>query len=196
MKDLDPRLLNLGLDAVPWTTTRLEDLFDSAADSPGQIPNGVGHGTVVFAPDRAFGKSVSDFFGQIWMGKVIDRANGTVVNRLVGRRLVHGTIYFGESWFDGLESIIVDYSKTSYVAANIHDEIRCVAPGVYLGRAYLILPFGLTLASGVGPDSNAFFASWFILQFADMLTPKSWAELQSKAGLRCTHPRSGNFKRI
>ncbi|NEO63980.1 MAG: hypothetical protein F6J98_27560, partial [Moorea sp. SIO4G2] len=42
----------------------------------------------------------------------------------------------GESWFTQGEATILDYSKTSFVAQKIRDEIREVSPGLYLGQAY------------------------------------------------------------
>ena len=38
---------------------------------------------------------------------------------------------------DGAESIILDYSQTSLIAWFVHDEIREVAAGLYLGQAYI-----------------------------------------------------------
>ena len=38
---------------------------------------------------------------------------------------------------DGKETIIIDYSKTSFLAGKIRDEIREVEPGVYLGKVWL-----------------------------------------------------------
>jgi len=37
---------------------------------------------------------------------------------------------------DGKETIIIDYSQTSFVAKKIRDEIREVAPGIYLGKVW------------------------------------------------------------
>jgi hypothetical protein len=45
-------------------------------------------------------------------------------------------VYRAPSWFDGQEAIILDYSKTSFVAQRIRDEIREVAPRLYLGQVY------------------------------------------------------------
>jgi hypothetical protein len=45
-------------------------------------------------------------------------------------------VYRGESWAGAGEAIILDYSQTSFVAQKIRDEIREVAPGIYLGNAY------------------------------------------------------------
>ena len=45
-------------------------------------------------------------------------------------------VYKEASWFDGEETIVLDYSKTSFVARQVRDEIREVAPGLYLGLVF------------------------------------------------------------
>ncbi len=45
-------------------------------------------------------------------------------------------VYKGESWLDGKECIVLDYSDTSLVAQWIRDEIREISPGLYLGKVY------------------------------------------------------------
>ena len=59
-------------------------------------------------------------------------------------------VYFDASWMDGKETIVIDYSKTSFFAKKIRDEIREVEPGVYLGKVWWgktrILDFALTRA--------------------------------------------------
>jgi hypothetical protein len=74
----------------------------------------------------------------LWQGKVFYREQGFLLNRLtpVGLKLVKAKVYRGESWLCDGESIILDYSKTSFVAQKIRDEIREVAPNIYLGQAY------------------------------------------------------------
>jgi hypothetical protein len=37
---------------------------------------------------------------------------------------------------DGEETIVLDYSQTSLAARSVRDEIREVAPGLYLGLAF------------------------------------------------------------
>ena len=46
-------------------------------------------------------------------------------------------VYKGSSWLDNKECIVLDYSETSLVAHWVRDEIREVAPHVYLGKVYL-----------------------------------------------------------
>ena len=45
-------------------------------------------------------------------------------------------VYKTESWFDGKDCIVLDYSKTSLLAEHIRDEIREIGPGMYLGVVY------------------------------------------------------------
>jgi hypothetical protein len=40
------------------------------------------------------------------------------------------------SWLDNKECIILDYSETSLVGHWVRDEMRLVAPGLYLGKVY------------------------------------------------------------
>jgi hypothetical protein len=55
---------------------------------------------------------------------------------LLGTKAIIADVSKGESWFDGKECIVLDYSHTSIVAQWIRDEIREVSPGVYLGLVY------------------------------------------------------------
>ena len=53
----------------------------------------------------------------------------------MGFKLVRAKVYKDASWFDGEETIVLDYSKTSSWPP-VRDEIREVAPGVYLGLVF------------------------------------------------------------
>lgn len=70
-------------------------------------------------------------------------------------RFVRADVFRGVSWSDGKQSIVLDYLKTSLLAFFIRDEIRCVAPGLYLGKVYIRLPF-----------RYKFCALWFALDFS------------------------------
>jgi len=67
-----------------------------------------------------------------------DPNRGVLKNRILpmGHRAIVAQVYKGQSWFDGKECIVLDYSQTSFVAQKIRDEIREVSPGVYLGLVY------------------------------------------------------------
>ena len=45
-------------------------------------------------------------------------------------------VYKSDSWLDGKECIVLDYSDTSLLAQWIRDEIREIQPGMYLGKVY------------------------------------------------------------
>jgi hypothetical protein len=57
-----------------------------------------------------------------------------LVNQWCGFQAVHARVCYGLSWLDGRPSIIMDYEGISpLVWAHVRDEIREVAPGLYLG---------------------------------------------------------------
>jgi hypothetical protein len=68
----------------------------------------------------------------------VDPQRATLKNRLLllGAKAIVAQVYRGESWFDGKECIVLDYSQTSIVAQWIRDEIRETSPGLYLGVVY------------------------------------------------------------
>jgi hypothetical protein len=72
----------------------------------------------------------------IWQGKVFEPCQGTAVNRFFCVSVIRGQVYSGCSWHDGGPALILDYQNTSLVYKNYRDEIRQVAPGLYLGLMY------------------------------------------------------------
>jgi hypothetical protein len=50
-------------------------------------------------------------------------------------RAIPADVYVGESWADGRPSLIFDYSR-SRLWPDVRDEVREVAPGLYLGVMY------------------------------------------------------------
>jgi hypothetical protein len=59
-------------------------------------------------------------------------------NRILpfGLNAIIAQIYKAPSWLDGKKCIVLDYSETSLVAHWIHNEIRQIGPGLYLGKVY------------------------------------------------------------
>jgi hypothetical protein len=94
---------------------------------------------VIVAPGTELSEVAAKLIHLIaWKGKVFDPDGGELRNELtpLGIDLVRAKVYKAASWFDGNEAIILDYSRTSLVARWIRDEIREIAPGVYLGIVY------------------------------------------------------------
>jgi hypothetical protein len=124
-------------DLLEMSENELDELFRRSP--PGEIPDGDAEGTVLVAE----GPTVSKFTGRIaravaWQGKVFNREKGELRNKVgpLGLHLVRAKVYKEPSWFDGKETIVLDYSKTSFVAKSIRDEIREVAPRLYLGLVF------------------------------------------------------------
>ena len=106
----------------------------------GQIPNGQADGTAIFWPGAATEPLVEKLVHKIaWQGKVVSAEERSLRNRIlpIGVRAIAADVYRGRSWFDGEHCIVLDYSQRSIVARWVRDEIRRVAPGLYLGLVYL-----------------------------------------------------------
>jgi len=116
---------------------QLDELFSSS--TPGRTPEGVASGTVIAAPGTPAARALAPLLGLAWRGKVFYASEQDLLNRIlpIGLRAVRATVYTEKSWFDGKKAIILDYSKSSLLARSIRDEIREVAPGLYLGIVYL-----------------------------------------------------------
>lgn len=127
---------------------KLEELFRRLP--AGRIPVGDSTGTLLIAPGSPVAPAAARLARLIaWQGKVFDPDTGTLHNKVgpLGMPAVTAAVYYGPSRLDTNQAIILDYSGTSVVARRIRDEIREVAPGVFLGLAYwgkrLILKFVL-----------------------------------------------------
>jgi hypothetical protein len=115
----------------------LDELFSSVP--AGDIPNGEAEGTAIVAPGTRFTPIIAKFInGFAWQGKVFDKEKGVLRNRILpfGLNAIIAKVFKDKSWLDGKECIVLDYSDTSLVAQWIRDEIRAIAPGVYLGKVY------------------------------------------------------------
>jgi hypothetical protein len=116
---------------------QLDELF---RNSPaGDIPRGEAEGTAIIYPGTELSDIAAKFVHSfVWRGKVFDLETGQLRNEIspLGIKAIIAKVYKDKSWFDEKECIVLDYSQTSLVARWIRDEIREVAPGVYLGIVY------------------------------------------------------------
>lgn len=149
--DLDPTLLaSAPLGVLPMQTPspltirtldnlaglsspQLEALYRQSG--PGPVPSGKVRGLALY-PNSRYPRAKARAARVAWQGKVFDPETGTATNRFFGVRAIKGTVYSGQSWLDGNASMILDYQNTSKVYGNYRDEIRQVAPGLYLGLMY------------------------------------------------------------
>jgi hypothetical protein len=100
------------------------------------IAEGKIKGTALLATGTPHGPTLSHGARAIWQGKIFEPCQGTAVNRFFCLPIIRGQVYQGCSWHDGGPSLILDYGQTSWVYKNYRDEIRLVAPGLYLGLMY------------------------------------------------------------
>jgi hypothetical protein len=116
---------------------QLDDLF--RASPAGDIPSGEAEGTAIIAPGTVYSLPIAkiiNFFN--WQGKVFDPEKGELKNKITtfGVEAIVAKVAKGNSWLDGKECIVLDYSQTSLVAHWIRDEIRLISPNFYLGKVY------------------------------------------------------------
>ncbi|MBW4691215.1 MAG: hypothetical protein KME27_05550 [Lyngbya sp. HA4199-MV5] len=124
-------------DLTKMSQAELDALYQKS--SMGSLPNGDSQGTAMVMPGTLISKVLMPLIKVLaWKGKVFHRDQEYLFNKVspLSVQLVKAQIYKGDSWIDGGEAIVLDYSKTSFVAQKIRDEIREVAPGLYLGQAY------------------------------------------------------------
>lgn len=141
------------------TPVHLDALFQE--HSPGPIPQGRGAGTIIFAPGSAVATPTARILGAIfWRGKIFRPDKHDLKNRIspLGIPAIRAEVAVGDSWLDGRPCVVLNYSESSKVAGWIRDEIREVAPGLYLGLVWgigglfggrkVILRFALTFPPG------------------------------------------------
>ena len=107
-------------DLLDLSSDELDDLFRRSP--AGEIPNGDADGKVLVGSEN---DKVSDNVAWIaktlaWKGKVFNREKGDLKNKILpfGIKAVRAKVYKEASWFDGKETIVLDYSKTSFVRAE------------------------------------------------------------------------------
>jgi hypothetical protein len=122
---------------LDMTQKELDLLFESSP--AGEIPSGEAKGTAIIAPGTRYSDSIAQIVNIFaWQGKVFDPAKGVLKNRIsiFGVAAIVAKVYKGQSWLDGKECIVLDYSDTSLLAHWVRDEIRLIGPGLYLGKVY------------------------------------------------------------
>ncbi len=112
----------------------LEQLYRHAP--PGAICEGYARGKAIYCPDEKLAGVRSKTTGMLWHGKVFRACDCRIVNQWCGVKAIEARVYYGPSWLDGKPSIIMDYCGTSKVWADVRDEVREVAPGLFVGLMY------------------------------------------------------------
>jgi hypothetical protein len=119
------------------TADKLEKLFRSGV--AGAIPDGRGRGTVLIGTSGPLARLAATLaYALAWRGKVVNAREGRLKNLItpLAIQAIEAAVYKQDSWYDGETCIVLDYSKTSLLARMIRDEIREIAPGVFLGLVF------------------------------------------------------------
>lgn len=117
------------------TPGKLDELF--AASEPGPIPNGPTDGTVLLGAPSHLAYTIARLIRRhVWRGKTFDAANGLLLNRFPTLNAISATVAIGPSIRDQAPCIVLDYHVDAIVRDHVRDELRLVAPGLYLGIAY------------------------------------------------------------
>ena len=105
----------------------------------GAIPDGHGRGTVLLGTGGLTAQVAARLsYALAWRGKMVSARTARLLNILTPLQIeaIEAVIYKQDSWYDGAPCIVLDYSKTSFAARWIRDEIREIAPGVFLGIVF------------------------------------------------------------
>jgi hypothetical protein len=129
----NPTLSLEQLTCMSWED--LEQIYRQAV--AGTIPAGYARGRAIYCPGAFLSPARSKITKTIWHGKLFCPADSTLVNQwCLGIRAIRARVASGPSWLDGEPAIIMDYCGMSHVWNEVRDEIREVAPGLYLGVMY------------------------------------------------------------
>jgi len=112
----------------------LEQLY--ALAEPGAPPVGCLRGKALVMTGNACPLLSARLGNLAWKGKCFC-PDGAFINRWpAGIKALGSCAAPGPSWYDGRPSLIMEYPSETPIFRNVHDEIREVAPGLYLGRLY------------------------------------------------------------
>jgi hypothetical protein len=111
----------------------LERLFEEAP--AGDIPVGDVRGHVLLMTSARMPRLQARLASSIWKGKHFEE-DGAFINQWPGFQALRSHSEPGTSWHDGKPCIVIEYPPQTPVFGNNRDEIRTVAPGLYLARLY------------------------------------------------------------
>jgi hypothetical protein len=125
-------------DLVGLSRCQLEALFTHAELTHPFI--GTARGRLVYLADRRLPKIKLQVSAALWRGKMATE-DGYFVNRWIGgRNAIDAHWVIGPSWVDGRPAVIMEYPPGTKLFWNMHDELREIAPGLYLGPVYERFP--------------------------------------------------------
>ncbi|HEX2911624.1 MAG TPA: hypothetical protein VH186_12510 [Chloroflexia bacterium] len=122
---------------LKMSQAQLDDLFRQS--ETGEFGTGDSSGTAIVLPGTPFSGLLAKLgYWLIWQGKVISPDGKRLKNKLTPFRIkaIAANVDKDISRLDGKECTLLDYSKTSFVAGFVRDEVRQVGPNTFLGIVY------------------------------------------------------------
>jgi hypothetical protein len=138
-----------GQEVCPFQPTCLEDLEGLSGCELASLYNnapvgtplvGVARGKLVYLTDKRLSKVKLQAANAMWRGKKACEG-GYFINRWIGNRdWIDSHYVIGPSWVDGRPAVIMEYPPGTKLFWNMHDELREIAPGLYLGPVFERFP--------------------------------------------------------
>jgi hypothetical protein len=130
--------------ACPLTLHQLKKLSEceltqqfEQAPSPNMVPAGYAKGRVLLMTNAKFPRLKARLAGSFWKGKHFDAdGTGEFINQFVGFQALRSKAELGTSQHDGKPCIVIEYPPDTPLFGNNRDELREIAPGLYLARLY------------------------------------------------------------
>ncbi len=125
-------------DLKRMCAAELEQVF--AVGKVSGTPVGPLSGRVLLVVSSRSPRLRAQMMNAVWKGKLFF-PDGTLTNLwFCGIQTSPGCSTIEPSWFDEKPCIVLEYPPGTLVFANAHDELREIAPGLFLGRFYQRCP--------------------------------------------------------
>lgn len=124
-------------DLQHLSLSQLQELYTHA--EIGHPLVGTARGNLLYLTDKLPRIKVR-LANSVWRGKTAD-SDGYFINRWIGGvNWIDSHYIIGPSWIDGKPSVIMEYPPGTKLFWNMHDELREVAPGLYMGPVFERFP--------------------------------------------------------
>ena len=101
---------------------------------------GVARGRLVYLADDRLPRLKVRMANMVWRGKM-STEDGWFSNRWIGNvNWIDSHWWIGPSWVDGRPAVIMEYPPKTPLFEPMHDELREISPGLYLGPVYERFP--------------------------------------------------------
>lgn len=127
-----PRVTSLA-DLKALSPEQLQALY--GISPAGRHPVGYLRGEVLYLDKTLLPRTKILVAGVIWRGKYFDENSG-FVNQWTAFRAIASQTQLGPSYYDARPALILEYSNLIPYFGAMRDEIREVAPGVYLAMVF------------------------------------------------------------